>query len=446
MEYKEFNEIKKVRSFQLGAHNVLVHTLEDFFGASVSLDFSPIFKYKTMFGVDIIKNPKRPFYLTDNPKTPILLVVFVEKEDTMYFLGIQVKSPLMRYLDTSIFNVSCSVIGQSLSEAAKEDFRSSYVSLFNESLAKRIMIQYIGRGKYDYSKLSYMTDMFLGLRSTTFEGKNFSTGLIITKSKHTFYKEEVFDKKGHFLVLADNRNMAPKICDKLNPRFWYLVDGFKSFYITDLKERINGMFIYEGTNDDYVGDMLLSKTLIGADILFRVNNGRELSIINSEGYEFFHQENKWKFRDYDALKKCVLERLPQIEGFYNELMQYVLECSKNDTSSIIWIPRELSLINDTVIEKTTNELVQTPISLKDPINLPIIKRLLSSDGATVIDQGGNIRYFGCIADLSKVEKGGIKGTGETAAWLLASNGMAIKISQDGPIKIFIEGIKDYIPF
>ena len=67
-------------------------------------------------------------------------------------------------------------------------------------------------------------------------------------------------------------------------------------------------------------------------------------------------------------------------------------------------------------------------------------------GATVIDKNGKIRYFGCIADISKVTAGGIKGTGETAASLLAQNGMAIKISQDGPIKIFMEGIEGHIPF
>ena len=64
----------------------------------------------------------------------------------------------------------------------------------------------------------------------------------------------------------------------------------------------------------------------------------------------------------------------------------------------------------------------------------------------IIDANGKIRYFGCIADISKAKAGGIKGTGETAASLLAQNGMAIKISQDGPIKIFIEGMDGYIPF
>lgn len=64
-------------------------------------------------------------------------------------------------------------------------------------------------------------------------------------------------------------------------------------------------------------------------------------------------------------------------------------------------------------------------------------RILSSDGVTVIDKSGKIIYHGGIVDLNAGITKGLAGTGETAARILSDNGIAIKISQDGNIKIFI---------
>lgn len=141
-----------------------------------------------------------------------------------------------------------------------------------------------------------------------------------------------------------------------------------------------------------------------------------------------------------------MARVPHVAGFYDMLIRCVLDCSKSDTSSIIWLPKDINTIDNIVLEKSKNVFSDKLLNFNDEKNQPIVKRLLSSDGATVIDANGKIRYFGCIADISKATAGGIKGTGETAASLLAQNGMAIKISQDGPIKMFIEDMDGYIPF
>ena len=428
----------------LGSHKALIRTLEELYGATVRLVFNPIETFKSRWGIDICENPKRESYRIDGYEDMALLVVYVEYADTMHYLGIQLNSSLVPYYDTPVFHSTCINIGRRLTEASEKDFRSC-LSLFNETLAKEIVIGYLGRGSYDISKVAYLVDMFLGLRSTTFEGKYFSTGLILTKSLFAFSKAEKFDKKGKFIRLATGK-LNVDLTDRQNTRFWYLADGFNTFYLTDLKKTINSIFLYEGADTDYVSEMLLNKTLQGADALFRVSNGRELSVIDSDGIEFIHQERTWKYRDYEALKKCILARMPHVAGFYDTLIKYVLDCSKSDTSSIIWFPRDIDRIDNIVLPESKNEFSDRLLNFNDENIRPIVKRLLSSDGATVIDANGKIRYFGCIADISKATAGGIKGTGETAASLLAQNGMAIKISQDGPIKIFMEGMEGYIPF
>lgn len=444
MKYFNFEEIKGIERFKLGSHKALNRTLEDFYGATVRLVFNPLETFKSHWGINILENPKRESYKIDGYEDMALLVIYVENASTMHYLGIQLNSPLIPYYDSAVFHSTCINIGRKLTEASENDFRSC-LSLFNETLAKEIIIGYLGRGSYDISKVAYLVDMFMGLRSTTFEGKYFSTGLILTKSLFAFSKAEKYDKKGKFIRLAKGK-LNVDLTDRQNTRFWYLADGFNTFYLTDFKKTINSIFLYEGADTDYVSEMLLNRTLQGADALFRVSNGRELSIIDSVGIEFIHQEKAWKYRDYEALKNCILTRMPHVAGYYDTLIKYVLDCSKNDTSSIIWFPRDIDRVDDIVLPESKNVFSDRQLNFNDENIRPIVKRLLSSDGATVIDANGKIRYFGCIADISKATAGGIKGTGETAASLLAQNGMAIKISQDGPIKIFMEGLEGFIPF
>ena len=131
---------------------------------------------------------------------------------------------------------------------------------------------------------------------------------------------------------------------------------------------------------------------------------------------------------------------------YNSLLYYVLFCSKNDISSLIWMPKDIKTYKDALKEGTINKFARTSFYINDQSYSPLVKRMLSSDGATIIRSTGEIEAFGCMVDMSSAEPTGIKGTGETAAGMLAKNGFAIKISQDGTIKVFLNGRDKAIKF
>jgi hypothetical protein len=120
------------------------------------------------------------------------------------------------------------------------------------------------------------------------------------------------------------------------------------------------------------------------------------------------------------------------------MLFYVIYCSKNSISSIIWLPEKINKIDLLVKKQTKNQFINVPISIKDKSFTNHIIRYLSSDGATIIDKLGLLQYFGCVIDLNKIEVKGIKGTCESAAGALVSNGISLKISQDGTIKVFIK--------
>ena len=294
-------------------------------------------------------------------------------------------------------------------------------------------------GFYNRSKIAHLINIFKNLRSTTFEGKYFSTGIILTKSIYLY-------KSSQFLVLPNEQNY--RLYDDQGRRFWFMANGIESFFIADLKTRINAIYIYGGKGD-YVSDSLLESRLFGGDVLLRVLNGRELSVIDSEGCEFIHQERVWKYRDYEALKKCLNSFLPIDDQLYYTIMKYILRCSRDDMSSILWVVNDEKKLQTLITNSKPNNVLKAnheKLNIKDPSVAPIVDRLLASDGATVIDLEGKILSYGVFADLSLMPHDGIKGSGETAASILGQNGLAIKVSQDGPITIYIQGLNEPISF
>lgn len=76
--------------------------------------------------------------------------------------------------------------------------------------------------------------------------------------------------------------------------------------------------------------------------------------------------------------------------------------------------------------------------LQDLVDSNLAIGLLSSDGLTTISRNGEI--LGCGEIISISGDGGLAGGGRTQAALRASKyGLAIKVSEDGPISFYRRG-------
>ena len=127
---------------------------------------------------------------------------------------------------------------------------------------------------------------------------------------------------------------------------------------------------------------------------------------------------------------------------YGYLIYYVLYCSKKGISTIIWIPQDLRKINKLLSSK--HKILKDSIKITNSDCLATVIRMLSSDGATILSKTGEIKYFGAFVRTQPARKKSLGGTGEGAASVLASNGISIKVSQDGTIKFFISNIGEVI--
>lgn len=116
-----------------------------------------------------------------------------------------------------------------------------------------------------------------------------------------------------------------------------------------------------------------------------------------------------------------------------------MRCSRSHISTIVWIPEDSS---ESKIKSVTTDnrinIWDKYLNVLKEQDEPLILKILASDGAIVIDKNGDILYESVFADVAKVEmnKNVLAGTGETATKCLSQNGVAIKVSQDGTIKIY----------
>ena len=199
-----FKEIRGYINFMHHPSELLKNTLEDFFSVEVNYNFSPLLDNDLLALIQ--NNPKRNVYVDNNNQVSLLITVN-PISDAHYLFVIQLKGNSIGLENRpKIFNVmaSCSI------------------------------------------------DFFTRLRSTTFEGKYFSSGLIVTKSIYD-YKDS---SNNHFGILQSLYTCS-KLFSRIDTRYWYLVDGYSSFYLPDLKKDIHYVFINSDTDPSYLNRVLL---------------------------------------------------------------------------------------------------------------------------------------------------------------------------------------------
>ena len=230
-----------------------------------------------------------------------------------------------------------------------------------------------------------------------------------------------------------------------------MANGQESFFILDSNTNCGGIFrksMPSSSNfiNNYFDDYYLSKDLVPPDFIVRTVGPNELSVSDSDGKEFVKVENVWRYRHRKNITQFLVEKLSIKYDVSYAILYYVLKCSRNHISSIIWIPNDCC---NAVIENFTTSnrvrLWNNQLNILDESHQVLVDKILASDGAVVVNKDGKIFYESVFADMDKANASKVElaGSGETAAQFLGKNGVCIKISQDGTIKIFADGEKIY---
>jgi hypothetical protein len=434
-DYLDFKKLTQYNVLRKHGLNLLAETIESFFGCQVEIFHYPKRDFKEIFNIDIHENEKRGFYPLDENKVLILGRIF--KSNFLItsigfgLTGIDVTK------SSKLLNIFENILSHNLTIGFKNYFEDATL-IFGDEIIKQTITEYVSRGAYDSRQIRHLIEYFFKLRTTSFEGKYFSTGAIFTKSTDMF--DGTFDTKRFGSSKKLTNPFYISITEKIDKRIWYLVDGQTTFFLGNKNLCFNNLFILneEYSKSNFLEAHSLALTLKGGDFLIKVENEKLLSIITSDGSEFLFFENKWKYRNYNVLKELLATHISANDKIINSILFYILNCSKKQISTILWFPKDMKDIDQYINTDTKNSFVVDNLFITDTQAINHIFRCFSSDGVSVIDNLGKLIYIGVIVDISKAVIKGIAGTGESAASVLSKNGLSIKVSQDGVIKIFTE--------
>lgn len=432
-------DLKNFINLKESGLTLLNEFLQSFMNCKVRMQQLPIEKFEKHFGLDIHTNINRNCYKIDENKMAVIIKVFGKaKGSVIAALPIVLEGENISNFGNYFFEDLSKVISKKMTECYMNSFYSG-TKVFGDQLAREIISVCLSTKHYDNSRILFLIELFEKLSTTTFEGQYFTTGLILSRSLYEYNGKNGKDRRGKLYRLTNSYDLIKKpFADK---RFWYLMDGKGSFYISDQTLVIKNTFIRNESNatlNYFFDSYFLENTLYGADIAFRVIGPNEVSIITNKGFEFIKIENRWRVRNFECLSKYLNSKLDMEEDVLKAIVYYATICSKNHCSSIIWIPEDErdKAINSMVSLK--NKIWKSNLELTDEKNSSIIQQILSSDGVTIVSKSGKIIYCGAIVKLDVEKRAGLMGTGESAAKMLSYNGLALKISQDGNIKIFTE--------
>ncbi|WP_064117590.1 hypothetical protein [Pseudomonas fluorescens] len=428
----DFEHMRGADDFKKHALPYLLGATKRFFGGSVKFDHNPLNTIKHQYGINVLENPKRGVYII-NSSCAVVLGRVLDGKTVVAAFSLQITNTIFTGLER-LLNVFEGVLAITLSHSVKEKF-SLKPHQFGDELLELTISKFFSRGHYDYRKFKQLIELFHKLANTRFEGRNFTTGLVLTRSFYAYANMRQHTRAGTLLPLKETRKLSP--IDPIDKRFWYLADGQTSYFLANPALEIANAFLANSSRQalaSFVDDYTLSKTIKGGDALFRVTSQSEYSITGSEGIEFNFKEGQWRIRSLTQIADLIRSTLHVKENFIQSLLYYVFYLARRRLSSIIWIPLDATKFDEMLLSK--NSLTTTPFSLLDEKHTQTLVRLLSSDGASIFNTDGTLLSYGSVIDISKVVITGVKGTGESVASILAKNGLSIKISQDGTIKMY----------
>lgn len=375
----------------------------------------------------------------------------------------------------------------------------NYISITNENINYEYAIQagicnwVVG----DDKKLEKIENLFSTLESwslKTYEGKNVSYGLVIDLKNNE--EDNEFSKYGSFINFL-NDEFSAVITDPITSVFELSVNCKLLRYRTIIDENANNKVDgYELINNlPYRFANIISKTVDTSDKIgiFLLNNG-DIILAKNKQILFVKRNSQWLNFNIKAFNNSISDFVKENNinpKLISEVYSTALDVSFSHTGGIIAIiPDETKIIsnddydildkcdyvssNDSLLNlenyliKKNNDLPnEKKLSEKElvsDINKKMLKRaiikkilkdnydfikinrklrseLVSLDGACILNTSGKVCAFGAIIQNDSGSTGGGRGA---AAKKLSTNAMAIKISTDGYIEVYVNQRKKYV--
>ena len=184
-EYRDLGKYPSYKYFlRSGAFHILKETIETFFHCKVEIFPFPETQIKKNLNINILENPRRGYYPIDENNVLIIAHV-IEQMKMIGAIGFQLSGDRIGE-NVKLLNTFEGAISGTFTQEFKNYYKYGTLP-FGDELIKHTITNYICQGYYDFRAIRHLLEYFFKLRTTSFEGEFFSTGVILTKSFHDFY-------------------------------------------------------------------------------------------------------------------------------------------------------------------------------------------------------------------------------------------------------------------
>lgn len=179
---------------------------------------------------------------------------------------------------------------------------------------------------------------------------------------------------------------------------------------------------------------------------------RDLYVASPDRTAFVKSQGRWHYINYEHLQELMARHIPP--SITEWLLQLLLNLSYERHGALLCIPTDPSdynkLIDDHEKKGRSNEVLRaavTQLDIGNESHRKILRACASVDGAIILSPEGKVMDVACMIrtpddnDLATLglHRSVFEGARSTAAWNASVRGVAVKVSEDGPISLFNRG-------
>jgi hypothetical protein len=338
--------------------------------------------------------------------------------------------------------------------------QEGYAAQFRTALLASIMDITVARSlRGDHRKgfwpIQQLIQLLKNLSYQRYEGKPATTGFIVHRTTLPLLRKLVRERRHTLIPLQPHEDISPTFFD--NPLPYRFVDGTNLFFVANIQMQVTGVLRTSPTVFQTDIERLTQREIFSVvrragrgAFAVTVNNASEIEVLISPAKMLVRRKGVWAIFDPDIFRSF-LDGSIDAEAI-DELLWTVYALSKERHGTVILIynqgARKLAILkkgsvggDDPVGRLLIGRVRRRTIS--DLKKAGILLRILSADGMTVFNKAGRLMETGFIFDTSHAREVVTGGGRTTAASAASFFGKVIKVSQDGPIELYQDGILVY---
>ena len=225
----------------------------------------------------------------------------------------------------------------------------------------------------------------------------------------------------------------------------WLADGVNSLLLLTPKGKIAGWFSISGLRiEEEPGWSMVPRRyhhvrrlLVGRDVICTTTQTGELFLFRKNSVMKWTHEG-WRRVSGTGILSIMSAYVPDEAA--SVLADVAVELSIRKRGGLIAVVQDPAEISDGASPGLGAYFREDPLLNITRADYPLIMRMASLDGCLLVDSTGAIRNAGVILKLPGAHTGAGEGARSAAASYASTHGLAIKISQDGPISIYEKGV------